>query len=251
MADDTPELGPVRRRLHERLLEDQAESATLARPMFPVFVLTLMGVFLSPVLSDWRWGRTVTVIIIGGSAALALERSGAHRGVRPAAGGTVAVVALFIAVVPAVDEYPVLEEIVTALFALLLMVTPVVVIGRLLMRPKITLDTVAASLAGYLQIGLLFASVYSLVSQIETVPFFATGSDLLSTFDFQYFSFITLTTVGYGDLTPATNAGRSLAMLEAVVGQVFLVTIVAVVVGNIGRDLPHRRGTTTPDDGDA
>ena len=148
-------------------------------------------------------------------------------------------------------QYPVLEEIVTALFALLLMVTPVVVIGRLLMRPKITLDTVAASLAGYLQIGLLFAAVYSLVSQIETVPFFATGSDLLSTFDFQYFSFITLTTVGYGDLTPATNAGRSLAMLEAVIGQVFLVTIVAVVVGNIGRDLPHRRGTTTPDDGDA
>ena len=163
---------------------------------------------------------------------------------RHAAVAIVVFVGLFIAVIPAADQYPVLEEIATALFALLLMVTPVIVIGRLLMRPKITLDTVAASLAGYLQIGLLFAAIYSLVSQLQSEPFFAKGSDLLSTFDFQYFSFITLTTVGYGDLTPGTNAGRSLAMLEAVIGQVFLVTIVAVVVGNIGRDLPHRHRST-------
>ncbi|MFI5044098.1 MAG: hypothetical protein ACHQDC_04845, partial [Acidimicrobiales bacterium] len=109
MADDTPELGPVRRRLHERLLQDEAQSATLARPMFPVFVLTLMGVILSPVLSDWRWGQTVTVILIGGSAVLALERSGAHRGVRHAAIAIVIFASVLIAVVPSVDQYPVLE----------------------------------------------------------------------------------------------------------------------------------------------
>ena len=51
--------------------------------------------------------------------------------------------------------------------------------------------------------------------------------------DFLYFSFITLTTVGYGDLTAADNLGRSVAVLEALTGQVYLVTIVALLVGNL------------------
>ena len=50
-----------------------------------------------------------------------------------------------------------------------------------------------------------------------------------------YFSFITLTTVGYGDLTAATSLGRSIAVLEALVGQIYLVTIVSVLVSRLGR----------------
>jgi voltage-gated potassium channel Kch len=69
---------------------------------------------------------------------------------------------------------------------------------------------------------------------------------------FQYFSFITLTTVGYGDLTPGTELGQLLASLEALTGQLFLVSVVALVVGNLGRDLPHRRAAAgdgdPPDD---
>lgn len=49
--------------------------------------------------------------------------------------------------------------------------------------------------------------------------------------DFLYFSVITLTTVGYGDLTPATAVGRTIAMTEALVGQLYLVSVVAAVVG--------------------
>ena len=57
--------------------------------------------------------------------------------------------------------------------------------------------------------------------------------------DFVYFSFATLTTVGYGDLTAATDLGRSLAITEALIGQIYLVTVVALIVPNIGR---ARRG---------
>ena len=59
--------------------------------------------------------------------------------------------------------------------------------------------------------------------------------------DFQFFSFVTLTTLGYGDLVPGTEVGQSLSMVEAVLGQVFLVTVVAMAVGNLGATLPQRR----------
>jgi voltage-gated potassium channel len=53
--------------------------------------------------------------------------------------------------------------------------------------------------------------------------------------DYMYFSFITLATVGYGDLTPQGGLGRALAVLEGLFGQIYLVTAVAALVGNLGR----------------
>ena len=49
-----------------------------------------------------------------------------------------------------------------------------------------------------------------------------------------YFSFVTITTVGYGDFTAATDLGRSLAITEALIGQIYLVTVVAAIVGGLG-----------------
>ena len=54
--------------------------------------------------------------------------------------------------------------------------------------------------------------------------------------DFLYFSFVTMTTVGYGDLTAAGDLGRMLAVTEALIGQLYLVTVVALVIGNIGQE---------------
>ena len=232
-----------RRPLHQRILVEEEKEA-VAKPMFPVFVLTLIGVAVSPILGEWRFGRSIEVILIGGAAVIALERSGAHRAVRRTGIAIVAVGAALVGISPALQGQAsdvVIMEVTTAMFAVLLAVTPVVVIGRLLLRPKITLDTVSAALAGYLQIGLLFAALYNFTSSGRELSVLRPAVRPSTGFKFQYFSFITMTTVGYGDLTPATAPGQSLAMIEAVTGQVFLVTIVAVVVGNIGRELPHRR----------
>ena len=57
-----------------------------------------------------------------------------------------------------------------------------------------------------------------------------------------YFSFTTLATIGYGDLTAATNLGHTLSVSEGLLGQVYLVTVVSLIVGNLGRRRPRERG---------
>jgi hypothetical protein len=85
------------------------------------------------------------------------------------------------------------------------------------------------ALAAYLMLGMAFGFAYRGVAFLQPGPFFA-GSGDAALPDALFFSFVTLTTTGYGDLVPAGNPGRSLAVLEALTGQLFLVTAVAKVV---------------------
>jgi hypothetical protein len=102
---------------------------------------------------------------------------------------------------------------------------------------KITLRTMFGVLCVYLLIGTAFAYAYGIISTFDDGGFFAeiSGGDQS---DFLYFSFTTMTTTGYGDLTAAHDFGRSLAMMEALIGQIYLVTLVALIVGNLGRARP-------------
>ena len=83
-----------------------------------------------------------------------------------------------------------------------------------------------------------FASLYALTGVLTGEPFFAqiTPPARATTIDYSYFSFITITTVGYGDLTAAGNVGRMTASIEAVLGQLYLITVVALVVQNLGQE---------------
>jgi hypothetical protein len=96
---------------------------------------------------------------------------------------------------------------------------------------RITIHSMFGVLCLYLLLGLLFASAFNAIQAVSNDPFFATGSG--GSQDFIYFSFTTITTTGYGDLTAATDLGRSLAITEALSGQIYLVTVVALIVGNL------------------
>ncbi len=98
----------------------------------------------------------------------------------------------------------------------------------------VTAQSVLAAVAIYLEVGLVFALLGSLLSLLTGRPFFTQVADA-SLSQYTYFSFITLCTVGYGDLTPDGGLARALAVSEALVGQLYLVTVIAVVVGNVGR----------------
>jgi hypothetical protein len=114
--------------------------------------------------------------------------------------------------------------------------TVAAVIARALLRERVvTLATVAAVLCLYLMIGLFFAYAYLAVLGLDDGAFVGTGVDP-DRFSLIYFSFIALTTVGFGDITPVNDVARALAATEAVTGQLFLVTVVARVVSLIGRE---------------
>jgi len=97
----------------------------------------------------------------------------------------------------------------------------------------VTMQTMFGVLCLYLLVGLIFGVAFATVQDISGHDFFTTanaGRD-----EFLYFSYATLTTVGYGDLVAATALGRSLAITEALLGQIYLVTVVAVIVSRMRR----------------
>jgi hypothetical protein len=158
-----------------------------------------------------RVTQVASCIVLGGSAiALALTRATPNG---PAAGAAFAWIAL------------------------MLLLAVVLIIRRVLMTRSVTLQSIFAAISAYMLIGLMFAAGYAAISKFVGDPFFANGQpEGIATF--QYFSFSTLTTVGYGDFTAAAASGRAVAVLEALSGQVFLTTLVARLVSAYGQSRP-------------
>ncbi|MFI5261105.1 MAG: potassium channel family protein [Candidatus Limnocylindrales bacterium] len=121
---------------------------------------------------------------------------------------------------------------VNATGAALAIAAPIVIARRLLRQPVITVHTVLGGLCLYLLIGLFFVYVFAFVNDAAG-PFFVQTTTAGGA-DFVYFSYITLATVGYGDLTPHADAARMLAATEGITGQLFLVTVLAFFLGNLG-----------------
>ena len=94
-----------------------------------------------------------------------------------------------------------------------------------------TFNAVAGSLAIYLSTGLLFAWLVGFIAQVSSTPYFAQHATS-SQGEKVYFSFTVLTTTGFGDFTPATAAGHALAVIEMLIGQIYLVTVIGLLIGN-------------------
>jgi Ion channel len=113
--------------------------------------------------------------------------------------------------------------------ALVLLAAAVLIVRRVLSFGTVTLQSIYGALSAYLVVGLMFAATFSAIYHFSHDQFFVAGEPG-NTQTFQYFSFTTLTTLGYGDFTAAANSGRAVAVLEALTGQVFLATLVARLV---------------------
>jgi hypothetical protein len=113
--------------------------------------------------------------------------------------------------------------------ALVLLLSVILIVRRILVRPDITLQSIYGAISAYMILGLMFAAVYSALNHFDASMFFAHGQTG-NTKTFQYFSFTTLTTLGYGDYTAAQSSGQAIAVLEAMAGQIFLATLVARLV---------------------
>jgi hypothetical protein len=116
------------------------------------------------------------------------------------------------------------------LTSLLVLACPIAIGWRILHHTRVTTQTVLGALCIYVLIGLVFANADYGVQLMSGNSFFAQPGQH-GPADFAYFSYITMATVGYGDLSPATGLPRTNAVLEALMGQIFLVVLVARLVG--------------------
>lgn len=96
---------------------------------------------------------------------------------------------------------------------------------------RVDSNLIAGAIAVYLLIGVCFSFVYELVYTLNPESFKGVGEGVTVHTTFTYFSFVTMTTLGYGDITPLTKIGGTFATLEAIIGQLYLTILVARLVG--------------------
>ena len=179
-----------------------------------------------------RWVRVVAVALQGATLLAALLASDAKRRLV-----RVATIVVFFSLIVSVaslfvDSTKSGDGVFFALSALLVGAAPVVIVRSMVQRRVVDFRTVLAAVCIYVLIGMLAAFVFNAMGDLGSSSFFAQQQHA-SIADYLYFSFATITTVGYGDLTAAAGLGRAFSVLEALVGQLYLVTVVALLVSNL------------------
>jgi hypothetical protein len=211
-----------------------------------VLLLILLTYALSVTFTKGRFFSLVVAVQVATSWVV-LRASGARRRLRviasvlTALAATAAILNLFIP--EQVDD----NGLMALVGALLYLGAPFSIIRHLVLRPTVDRETVLGAIAAYLMIGMFFAFSYRTLGSIQGGAFFGVSGDGTFAQDL-FFSFTTLTTTGYGNLIPAGNPGQSFAVLEMLVGQLFLVTAVAKAVSAWQFQRPE--GAGEPKNGD-
>jgi Ion channel len=181
-----------------------------------------------------KWEQVLITVLLGITLLLAFWAADAKpRLMRPAALVVAGVIVL--SVVEALNGNVDAGATRLANALLVMLAPPAIVIGVLRsMRAKqaVTFEAVFGVLCVYLLAGMFFAFLYGGIDRLGGSPFFAGGQGA-TVARCLYFSFTTLTTVGYGDLTAGSNLGHTLAVSEALLGQIYLITIVSLLVTNL------------------
>lgn len=194
---------------------------------------TLVFIIVAP---NADWSRATALALEGLALLVAVATSRARAEVRRARALVLGVAATLLVV--GVAAGLVSAGAATALGAVVGIAVPLALVGGLvglIRQHGVTLQAVAGALAIYLQLGLIFAWIIGFVAHVDSAPYFEQGGDGTQS-DRVYFSFTVLTTTGFGDLTAAEPVGRALAVVEMLGGQLYLVTVIGVLVGGfVGR----------------
>jgi len=200
-----------------------------------VLLLVLASASFQVAAPDADWSRLVSIGLGAATLATAVWAARARRRwVRAVAAVTLAIAAAALVVLAVTGD---LSRAPAALVnAALILVAPTVIVAGLVRDVRaegaVTIPTLSGVLAIYLLLGMAFAQFGSAVEAIDEGSYFAGDPDPgLS--DFIYFSYVTLSTTGYGDLSPVSDVARMLAVTEALLGQIYLVTVVAMIVANL------------------
>jgi lysylphosphatidylglycerol synthetase-like protein (DUF2156 family) len=211
-----------------------------------LFGLLLADIFVIELAGASEWATFAYTPLTAATLLLALRTSEARRRTMQIAWVAAGLAVIVSLVALATGDVKLNGFVYFMLFALLLL-APLAIGRRILTSRSVTPRLLVGALCVYLMIGLLFTFLYLGVDGVHP-DFFKQGVETEPSI-YLYFSFITMTTVGYGDFTPASAVPRMLVVFEALLGQIFLVTAVARLVSLYSRGSPDTKAEDDAVDG--
>ena len=191
----------------------------------------LMLLILVPILTAdlGQFERVLSVILIGVATTIAMAASRASKwAIRIS---WIAPIVILVTVLSPVESV-VVTRLLAAALILMLVSTPVVILRRIGTHTHVTATTMWGAIAAYLALGMAFSILYTLMFQQDPGAFTNVNDESLG--NFNYFSFVTMTTLGYGDIAPVGDVARAAAIFQTLLGQIYLVVVVARVVSMLG-----------------
>ena len=206
-----------------------------------VLALVLITFILTSLISNIGWGSVLIMASTGATSIVALTSSEAPpRYVHIAI--YLSALSLALAVVGAVSGADLWLDLGGVIQVTLLTVATVSVLIRVVTAVEVNARVILGAISVYTTLGLLFGFTYEAIARVQDSPFFE-GVPHLHHGDFLFFSYTTLTTTGYGNLVPSGQPGEMISTFEMLIGQIFLVTLVAGLVSlwRPGEGLKRRR----------
>lgn len=206
-----------------------------------VFVLVVITYVLASLLGNTGWSSVLVMLGVSATSVVALTSSHikahwVHLAIYLSLFG------LLMAVIAAASGNDDWLDVGALVQVLLLAAAMAAVLVRVVTSVEVNARTILGAISVYTALGLLFAFVFEAIGRIQGSPFFESHAHLHHS-DYLFFSYTTLTTTGYGDLVPGGQPGRMLAGIEMLLGQIFLVTLVAglVALWRPGTSIRRRR----------
>jgi hypothetical protein len=232
--------------MRDRRRERWVERAERVRDAFGlVFLLVLATYVLTSLLSDRGWEAVIICLATSTTSIVALTSSHIqHARVRAAV--WLAALSLLLAAIAAISGDHIWLNLASVVQILVLAVAMGAVLLRVVTTAEVGSRTILGAISVYAVLGLLFTYIYATIDRFQGGVFFE-GHASVRSGDFLFFSYTTLTTTGFGDLVPGGQPGRMISGLEMMIGQVFLVTLVAglVALWRPGEALRKRREART------
>ena len=220
--------------------DDQRQGPRLRRPRsligalaspnsYGLVLLLIIITYAVSVTLTAEWATSLVVSVQIATVWVVLQASGARRRFRMATSVILILCAIAAAVNLVVEENIAAGGAMAVISGVLYFGAPFSIVRHLVSRRTVDRETVLGAIAAYLMVGMLFAFTFRALGALQADPFFGRSGEGTFPQDL-FFSFTTLTTTGYGNLVPASNPGQSFAVLEMLIGQLFLVTAVAKAV---------------------
>jgi len=228
-----------RRADRRQVWRERAERVTDAFGL--VLALVLLTYVLASLMDNRGWSAVVLVLATGATSVVALTSSHVRPGfVRGSL--WLSALAVGLAMIAAASDEQWILNVASVVQICLLAFAMAAVLWRVVTSVEVGSRTILGAISVYAVLGILFTFAYGMVDRIQGGPFFEevghpSGSDFI------FFSYTTLTTTGYGNLVPGGQPGRMISGLEMMIGQIFLVTLVAGLVSlwRPGEALRRRR----------